>query len=296
MATSAVAQTTVSVDGGRLLVVPDAGQRLAASAGGAAGGALGTPVVVLLHGAGSGTDTPLLRRLSELLVVAGVTVGRLEMPYRVAGRKAPDRPARLDAVLMAAVAALTGELTGGTPPADGTPRRLALAGASMGSRVAVRTATAVGARAVLALGFPLNPPPPRPSLRERPGTPASRRPSLRESPGAPARDRPSRQGELSGAGVPVRVIQGERDAFGRPEPDPRRGVEVVVVAGADHSFKVRVRDGRAAEEVIEEAAVLGATWLLRWLDVPSSPVGGLEELVSRGAAGDPSCAAAQTGS
>ncbi|WP_349308036.1 alpha/beta family hydrolase [Pseudofrankia sp. BMG5.36] len=243
-------------------MVPGVGQQLAASAGGAAGGTDGTPVVVLLHGAGSGTDTPLLRRLTELLVVAGVTVGRLEMPYRVAGRKAPDRPARLDAVLMAAVAALTG----GAPPAEGAPRRLALAGASMGSRVAVRTARAVGARAVLALGFPLNPPPPRPSLRESPGT--------------PARDRPSRQVELSGAGVPVRVVQGERDSFGRPEPDPRRGVEVVVVAGADHSFKVRVRDCRAAEEVIEEAAMLGATWLLQRLDVPSSPAGGSGRPVS----------------
>ncbi|WP_312624158.1 alpha/beta family hydrolase [Pseudofrankia sp. BMG5.37] len=257
-------------------MVPGVGQQLAASAGGAAGGTDGTPVVVLLHGAGSGTDTPLLRRLTELLVVAGVTVGRLEMPYRVAGRKAPDRPARLDAVLMAAVAALTG----GAPPAEGAPRRLALAGASMGSRVAVRTARAVGARAVLALGFPLNPPPPRPSLRESPGTPAAPRPSLRESPGTPARDRPSRQVELSGAGVPVRVVQGERDSFGRPEPDPRRGVEVVVVAGADHSFKVRVRDCRAAEEVIEEAAMLGATWLLQRLDVPSSPAGGSGRPVS----------------
>ncbi|OHV37446.1 MULTISPECIES: alpha/beta hydrolase family protein [Pseudofrankia] len=235
-------------------MVPGADQYLVSSGDGALGGAAGPPVVVLLHGAGSGTDTPPLRRLTELLVAAGVTVGRLEMPYRVAGRKAPDRPARLDAVLMAAVAALIGDVAAGA----GTPRRLALAGASTGSRVAVRTASAVGACAVLALGFPLNPP-------SRPARP-----------GIPARDRPSRQAELSGAGVPVRVIQGERDSFGLPEPDARRGIEVVVVAGADHSFKVRVRDGRAAGEVVEEAAMLGATWLLRQLAVPpvspTSPV------------------------
>ncbi|WP_238429211.1 alpha/beta hydrolase family protein [Frankia nepalensis] len=192
----------------------------------------GWPAVVLLHGAGSGTDAPVPRRLGELLVAAGVTVGRLEMPYRVAGRKAPDRPARLDAVLMAAVAALA-DLRPATLGAD-SPLRLGLAGASMGSRVAARTARAVGARGVLALGFPLHPP----------------------------GGRPSRQPELDGAGVPVYVLQGERDSFGRPEADPARGVEVAVVAGADHSFKVRVRDGRSAAEVVEEAAGLGAAWLL----------------------------------
>jgi|GEM_PF-424449 len=263
MATSVAAQTTVSVDGGRLLVVPGAHQRWNPDADRASQEIDGPPVVVLLHGAGSGTDTPLMRRLTELLVFAGVTVGRLDMPYRVAGRKAPDRPARLDAVLMAAVAALTED----AGPTTAASRRLALAGASMGSRVAMRTARAVGARAVLALGFPLNPPP-RPAAG-----------SSGSSGGSAARQsrQDLRQGELSGAGVPVRVVQGERDAFGRPEADPAAGVEVVVVAGADHSFKVRVRDGRTAEEVIEEAATLGATWLLRQLDGPPPSIAGNPE-------------------
>jgi predicted alpha/beta-hydrolase family hydrolase len=245
MAGSAALQTPLSVDGGRLLVVPGIDQRLSPGADDRPGGVDGPPVVVLLHGAGSGTDTPLMRRLADLLGAAGVTVGRLEMPYRVAGRRAPDRPARLDAVLVAAVAALAGQPATGS---DARPRRLALAGASMGSRVAVRTARAVGACAVLALGFPLHPP----------------------------GDRPSRQPELSGAGVPVRVVQGERDSFGRPAADPDRGVEVVVVAGADHSFKVRVRDGRCADDVVTEAAMLGATWLLRQLNVSSPLVGGAD--------------------
>jgi predicted alpha/beta-hydrolase family hydrolase len=225
MATAEPAETALSVDGGRLLVVP--ATRADACAGHATGPAAGggPPVVVLLHGAGSGTDTPVLRQLAAGLAGAGVTVARLEMPYRVAGRKAPDRAVRLDAVLTAAVEAL------------GEPRRLALAGASMGSRVAARTARAVAARGVVALGFPLYPP------------------------GA----RPSRQDELDHTGVPVLVVQGERDSFGRPEADPRRQREVVVVAGADHSFKVRVRDGRPAAEVVEEAAGLATDWLLRHL-------------------------------
>ncbi|MBL7494178.1 alpha/beta hydrolase [Frankia sp. AgB1.9] len=230
MTTKTPPETVLSVDGGALFVVP--GVEPVVTAGSEASGSSlpteavdGPPVVVLLHGAGSGTQTPVLRRLAERLGAAGITVARLEMPYRVAGRKAPDRAARLDSVLTAAVEAL------------GRPSRLALAGASMGSRVAVRTARQVGAHGVVALGFPLNPP----------------------------GDRPSRQGELSGAVVPVLVLQGERDSFGRPRADPASGVQVVVIAGADHSFKVRVRDGRPATEVVDEAAGLATDWLAQRL-------------------------------
>jgi len=236
MTTEAPGETVHSVDGGQLIVVPAADSAGTAGVvtfgdGNVAGGADGPPVVVLLHGAGSGTQTPVLSRLAELLAAGGVTVARLEMPYRVAGRRAPDRAPRLDAVLASAVEAL------------GRPSRLALAGASMGSRVAVRTASEVAARGVVALGFPLHPP-------GRGGL-------------------AGRQDELAGAGVPVLVVQGERDSFGRPEPDAGRGREVTVVAGADHSFKVRVRDGRPAAEVVDEAAGLAARWLLRHLDVDS---------------------------
>jgi predicted alpha/beta-hydrolase family hydrolase len=152
------------------------------------------------------------------------------MPYRVAGRRAPDRPARLDSVLGAAVAVL------------GRPRPLALAGASMGARVACRTAHAAGTVGVLALGFPLSPPG---------GADASRR-----------RREASRQGELAGAGVPVLVVQGERDAFGVPRPDPARGIELHIVAGADHSFRTRRMDGRTTEDAVAEAAATGGDWLL----------------------------------
>ena len=41
--------------------------------------------------------------------------------------------------------------------------------------------------------------------------------------------------ELDGVDVPVLVVQGERDPFGRPEPMPGR--EVVLLAG-DHTLGV----------------------------------------------------------
>jgi predicted alpha/beta-hydrolase family hydrolase len=92
--------------------------------------------------------------------------------------------------------------------------RLVLGGRSAGARVACRTATALRAAGVVALAFPLHPP------------------------GRPGR---SRAQELTGAGVPVLVVQGETDAFGGPEAvaaalDGRPGASVYAVPG-DHSLK-----------------------------------------------------------
>jgi predicted alpha/beta-hydrolase family hydrolase len=112
------------------------------------------------------------------------------------------------------------------------PGPLVVGGRSAGARVACRTAQEVGALAVLALAFPLHPP------------------------GRPER---SRVGELQAPPVPRLVVQGDRDAFGLPEPGP--GVQVHVVRGADHGFAVRRRDGRTGDEVLGEVRETVAHWL-----------------------------------
>jgi predicted alpha/beta-hydrolase family hydrolase len=127
----------------------------------------------------------------------------VEQPWHVAGRRVAVAPPRLDEAWLAALGAL--ELRPGGSP-------LVVGGRSAGARVACRTATTVGAAGVLALAFPLHPP------------------------GRPER---SRVGELAAAGVPVVVVQGERDAFGTPAdlaalalPD----VEIVQAPG-DHALR-----------------------------------------------------------
>ncbi len=102
------------------------------------------------------------------------------------------------------------------------PGPLVLGGRSAGARVACRTADRLGAAAVLALAFPLCPP----------------------------RSERSRQAELDQVEVPLLVVQGSRDAFGVPDETPGR--QVRVVAGADHSFAVRLRDGRSRADVLVE--------------------------------------------
>jgi uncharacterized protein len=155
--------------------------------------------LALGHGAGGGIGARDLTALAAALPGEGITVVRVEQPYRVAGKKAAPAPTTLDRAWVAAVEAI---------------RRngpLAVGGRSAGARVACRTASAVGAIAVVALAFPLHPP------------------------GRPER---SRLDELVGAGVPTLVMQGERDPFGRPEEFPGGPFELVAVPHADHGMAV----------------------------------------------------------
>ncbi len=69
----------------------------------------------------------------------------------------------------------------------------------------------------------------------------------------------SRLPELLAPTVPRLVVQGGRDAFGVPDPAP--GVEVAVVRGADHAFRVRKADARTAEGVAAEVGELVGHWL-----------------------------------
>lgn len=170
----------------------------------------GSAVAVLGHGAGGGIEAGDLRAVTAALLERGWTVARVEQPYRVSGRRAPDRAPKLDAAWTAVVEQLRAESSG----------PLLVAGRSSGARVACRTATAVGADAVVCLAFPLHPP----------GRPES-----------------SRVDELGlVAKIPLLVVQGERDAFGTPAEFPR-SVRVVPVEG-DHSLR---RTTPVVEAVVE---------------------------------------------
>ena len=162
--------------------------------------------LVLGSGAGGGVDAPDLVAVAHAAADAGWRVLRVEQPWRVAGKRIAPAPARLDVGWTAVLERLgdDGVLTG----------PLVFGGRSAGARVACRTATALGATGVVALAFPLHP---------------------------PGRPEKSRADELIGAGVPVLVVQGETDAFGRPQDVTavlagRPDASVYAVPG-DHSLK-----------------------------------------------------------
>ena len=167
-------------------------------------------LLVLTHGAGGGVGSPDLLAVAGAASRLGGAVARVTQPYLVKGRRAPGSPDRQDAAWVELVAALRASTGAGLPLIQG--------GRSNGARVACRTARAVGARAVIALAFPLHPP-------GRPGQ--------------------SRAAELAAAGTDVLVMNGERDPFGIPEGSGR--TRVVVLAGETHALSRHPAEtGRAA--------------------------------------------------
>ena len=182
-------------------------------------------LLVLTHGAGGNPDSPDLLAVRGAALGLGGAVALVTQPYRVAGRRAPGSPERQDAAWTEAVAALRETVGGGQ-------LRLVQGGRSNGARVACRTARAVGAEAVIALAFPLHPP------------------------GRPER---SRAGELRAAGVPVLVVNGERDPFGIP--DPADASRVVVLAGETHALSRNpAAAGQAAAAWLHEEVLGSGPW------------------------------------
>lgn len=161
-------------------------------------------LLLLGHGAGGSADAPDLLAARDAALSAGVSVARVTQPYRVAGRRGMPPHPTLERPWLE-VAAELGRLHPGLPQLFG--------GRSAGARVACRTASAGGAVAVICLAFPVHP---------------------------PGKPEVSRLDELNAVGVPVLVVQGDRDAFGMPPR--RRGRTVTVAAGADHSLKKGLAD------------------------------------------------------
>jgi uncharacterized protein len=183
------------------------------------------PIATLLlsHGAGAGIDTADLEALARSLPAQGITVHRLEQPWKVAGRKVATPPRTLDDALRAAA----DQIRPRTP--------LVLGGRSAGARSAARSAAGLGASGVLALSFPLHPP------------------------GHPEK---SRLDELTAVRVPVLVIQGERDPMGRPEEFPE-GTDMVSVPYADHGLKVPKTAEVSQDDVLAMIVEAALEWIVR---------------------------------
>jgi predicted alpha/beta-hydrolase family hydrolase len=141
-------------------------------------------------------------------------------PYRLRGARAPGSAARQDAAWLEIISELRARYPG-LPLVQG--------GRSNGARVACRTARAAGARAVVALAFPLHPP------------------------GRPDR---SRAAELRDAGTEILVVNGDRDPFG--VPGAADASDVVVMPGETHALS---RNPAAIAVVVQ-------SWLREILSLP----------------------------
>jgi predicted alpha/beta-hydrolase family hydrolase len=138
--------------------------------------------LLLAPGAGSSAQSSSLLAIEA--AVAPLPVERMDFPYRLAGRKAPDRPpVLLDAVRSAAA--------GLVERAGVAPERLALGGRSMGGRIcSMAVADGLPAAALVLVAYPLHPP----------GRPDN-----------------LRIAHLPALTVPCLFVQGTRDPFGSPD-------------------------------------------------------------------------------
>lgn len=182
--------------------------------------------LILTPGASAGRDHSSLVAIDDAVSSAEVRVDRIDFPYHLAGRRAPDRPPVLIATIVSAAEALAGEL-------DVPTGRIALGGRSMGGRMcSMAVAEGLPAAALVLISYPLHPP------------------------GKPDRPRTEHLGSLA---IPCLFVSGTRDAFGTPDeleaatasiPGP---VTHVWIEGGDHGL--RRRD--------EQVAAAVASWLNR---------------------------------
>lgn len=187
-------------------------------------------VLILAHGAGAPADSPFMEALACALEQEGIACVRFEFPYmqkrRDDGRKRPpDRQPKLLDCFSEVVDQVKGEL--------GPDIRLLVGGKSMGGRMAsILAADKPGIDGVVCFGYPFHPPGKLDRWRIE---------------------------HFSSIPVPMLVLQGTRDPFGKPDEVRERvselgGVSVQWLEGGNHDYSAPVRLKRSQQDLIDEAA------------------------------------------
>jgi len=186
---------------------------------------------VCAHGAGAGMRHVFLEHLAATLGAHGIAMLRYNFLYMEAGKGRVDPPALAHAAVRAAVAAAR---------AHGLP--LLAGGKSFGGRMTSQTQAAEplpGVRGLAFFGFPLHPP----------GKPDT-----------------ARADHLDQVRIPSLFLQGTRDEFAQLDllqrVVQRLGARATVhlIAGGDHSFKVKKSSGKTEQDVLQELAGVMRSW------------------------------------
>jgi hypothetical protein len=193
--------------------------------------------VILGHGAGAGQASGFMVRFAGALAVRGIDAVTFNFLYTEQGRRVPDRNDKLEACYRKVIEACRDGVLGGKP------RKLVIGGKSMGGRIASQVAATDGGGidGLVLLGYPLHPPGQPEKLRTK---------------------------HLPAITAPMLFVQGSRDAFGTPaELQPHIGqlqaaVDLYVVEGGDHSFKIAKGTGRSQDQVYEMVLDEIERWLL----------------------------------
>jgi uncharacterized protein len=193
--------------------------------------------VLLAPGAGADRNTPALVAVADALAVVGVPSLRFDFPYRLAGRRAPDRPPVLAAATREAARVLATRTGLGL-------ERLVVGGRSMGGRVCSLLVAdpeePLPALGLLLLGYPLHPA----------GKPERRR-----------------DGHFPDLTLPVCFISGTRDALA-PRTELTRSARRIPgpvtfhwLETADHGYRPLKASGRTIADVLADVTETSVTWV-----------------------------------
>ncbi|MEW6125742.1 MAG: alpha/beta fold hydrolase [Acidobacteriota bacterium] len=190
--------------------------------------------LLLGHGAGADQNSEFMVTFAKGLAARGVDTVTFNFLYTEMGRKAPDRPDKLEACYRAVIDAVLKKSTG---------NRLFIGGKSMGGRIASQVAaqSIEPVSGLIFLGYPLHPP------------------------GKPEQ---LRAAHLPNIGKPLLFVQGERDAFGTPaELAPvlkklKPAATVFPIPKGDHSFGVPKKNPIPQAEIYSMAMDEIVGWLI----------------------------------
>ncbi len=195
----------------------------------------GNAGVVTAHGAGNDMENPLLAAFTDGLAAAGYPALRFNFPYKEKGRKAPDRPEKLEDTWLKVCRYFRDD--------SGTNvDRVIGAGKSMGGRIASQM-TADGILPVdglIFLGYPLHPA------------------------GDPAK---IRDAHLYRIKVPMLFFAGTRDSLCNLQvlktvlgklPGPWK---LVIIEGGDHSFHIPKSLGIKESDIFAHIVKTAVQWI-----------------------------------
>jgi hypothetical protein len=171
--------------------------------------------LLLAPGAGASRDHSALVAMDAAVIAAGVAVRRMDFPYRLAGRRAPDRAPVLVAAVVTEAAGFAAE--------TGLPlQHVYVGGRSMGGRMcSMAVADGLAAAGLVLVSYPLHP---------------------------PGRSEQLRTEHFGRLDVPCLFVSGTRDAFAARD-ELELAVEAIPgpvtthwLEGGDHGLRRRDRD------------------------------------------------------
>ncbi|RUR26642.1 alpha/beta fold hydrolase [Vreelandella andesensis] len=194
--------------------------------------------IMLAHGAGAGHCSTFMRQFAATLAAQGVQVLAIDFPYmqqiNEQGKRRPPPPIKQTVADFASWYSLIAPLS---------EQPLWVGGKSMGGRVATLFASELlchemHCQGVIVAGYPFHPP---------------RKPDK------------LRIGHFPAIRCPVHILQGERDLFGNVGEvlgyHLPNNIHVAWLADGDHDFKPRRISGLNQQVLIDEAAILAASFV-----------------------------------